>query len=302
MGCRRSRARSAVVTMTAPPPSVIAQQSSLCSGSATIREVSDVLDRERVAVDRLRVVGANSLTPTAMSASCSGSCRTRACGVARPCAYDDSAFAVRRLVLRAGDRAPAERRAQPATHPGQQVAAVGHAGSSRRARLGWRTRRGASGTRTPSRRWTCRRSSADRGPGTRSSPGDRPGHAGDPCLGAAEAVDLLLADTRVHQGPLHRLRLVRGCVRCGARGPSDRPIPAMTGVRSGRDMQSPGWSRTGQVRRGRAGSASGSFRRRSGAARRAPATRWGSSAWTGVRRRGSCTAPRVPATRRRAPT
>ena len=52
---RRSRARSSVVSTTAPPPSVRMQQCSFVSGSAIIRRALHVVDRDRVAVVRVGV-------------------------------------------------------------------------------------------------------------------------------------------------------------------------------------------------------------------------------------------------------
>ena len=52
---RRSRARSSVVSTTAPPPSLRMQQCSFVSGSAIIARALHVVDRDRVAVVRLGV-------------------------------------------------------------------------------------------------------------------------------------------------------------------------------------------------------------------------------------------------------
>ena len=52
---RRSRARSSVVSTTAPPPSLRMQQCSFVSGSAIMRAALHVVDRDRVAVVRLGV-------------------------------------------------------------------------------------------------------------------------------------------------------------------------------------------------------------------------------------------------------
>ena len=49
-----SRARSVVVTMIAPPPSVTRQQSATVSGSLTMREASTSVDRERIGAERAR--------------------------------------------------------------------------------------------------------------------------------------------------------------------------------------------------------------------------------------------------------
>ena len=64
-------ARSAVVMISAPPPSEITQQSSLCSGSAIMRELttsSAVIGSRYIAFG---LSPANSRTPAAISPSCS---------------------------------------------------------------------------------------------------------------------------------------------------------------------------------------------------------------------------------------
>jgi hypothetical protein len=74
--------------MNAPPPSEITQQSSLCSGSAIMRELrtSSTVIGSRYCANGLRP--ANSRTPTAISASCSGvvpnSCMCRRAAMAYP--------------------------------------------------------------------------------------------------------------------------------------------------------------------------------------------------------------------------
>ena len=70
-GWRRSRARSAVVRTTAPPPSEITQQSSLCSGSAIMRELTTSSTLRGSRYIALGFSRAYSRTPTAISASCS---------------------------------------------------------------------------------------------------------------------------------------------------------------------------------------------------------------------------------------
>jgi hypothetical protein len=71
-GLRRALARSALVTMNAPAPSVTRQQSSLCNGDATI---SDASTSSTVSGSRLLARGfneAHSRVRTAIVASCSG--------------------------------------------------------------------------------------------------------------------------------------------------------------------------------------------------------------------------------------
>ena len=127
----RSRARSLVVMMKAPPPSEITQQSSLCNGSAIMRELrtSSTVIGSRYCASGLRP--ANSRTPTAISASCSDvvpySCMWRRAAMAYPPASTlphELSYGGRSLDTRgtAGERA----RPEHAPHAGQHVRPVGH--------------------------------------------------------------------------------------------------------------------------------------------------------------------------------